>query len=243
MSVSEEDYELILKYLNGSLNHQEMRQFKKLRSTSVAFAREVANANSVLLALNVEGNESRTREMGRLARMLEEDLEESKHVGWILLGVLSILASLGLVLFFNLSHGYLPDSSGTFDKYYKEFSVVISEDYSVNDHGINLYMAGRYREAIPFLKILSLESSYKISTLYLANAYIKVGDFNRAEEALLSLRISDGNWYLSQHKYWYLALVHLKKGNTDKSIEILSQLVSGGGMYARQSLELLDLLK
>lgn len=243
MSVSEQDYELILKYLNDDLNNHEMRQFKKLRNTSEAFAREVENADGALYTLKVKSKVERVHHVEKVMQFFEEDSDGTKPFVWILMGVAVLIATVGIVVFFSLSQAYYPDSLHTFDVYYREFPVPITDDRSLDDLGVNLYVAGRYREAIPHLETLAVDPTRRIAKIYLANAYIKVNDFRSAELTLLSLRISDRSWHLSQHKYWYLALIYLKKGEDSRAVDIFQKLASAGGVYARQAAELAEQLR
>ncbi|MEL7148861.1 MAG: tetratricopeptide repeat protein [Bacteroidota bacterium] len=241
MAVSEENYQLILKYLNDDLNNQEMRQFKKLKHMSADFAREVANADAAPSALNSSIRNTRIHN-GDLIESWEESTEFNRPFGWVLLALFAIVASLGALFLFNLSEPYDTDTLLVFDTYFEEFPVSVTTDDVMSDKGINLYIAGKYSEAIPFLRDLAVDPKHPVASLYLANAYIKVDDFTNAELTLESLLVDEETWYLAQHKYWYLGLIYTRQNRIALAIEVFRKLSFGGGLYARRSAEIVDLI-
>ena len=116
-----------------------------------------------------------------------------------------------------------------FESAEKDFQTALNLDDKdpeiSNNYGWFLCQSGKAKESIPYFQRAIKNSLYQtpeIAYLNVGTCYIKINDFDLAEEAIRkSLRFSQGN----PRALFQLAIISYKRGNLDAAKELLKNVV------------------
>jgi lipopolysaccharide biosynthesis regulator YciM len=126
-----------------------------------------------------------------------------------------------------------------------------SQDVTQLDQQINrslsLALAGNSEQATDILSRLMSESLTDIQKIRIRfNLGILAyndGEFDRSLDLFTEINelgVPGTADYIYENTQWYVANIHLKQGNFDRSEKLLSQLASGSGIHATKAEELLS---
>jgi tetratricopeptide (TPR) repeat protein len=161
--------------------------------------------------------------------------------------IISAIAAAAIIILFAivLTPNEKPVPGELFADYYKPFERVTfvqrNADGSVDRrvvNGIKAYNDGNYTEATDMLSALVDKGEYSaIACFYNGLAQMESSRYNRAIEQFEYLL---SNYYVyGQEATWYMALCHLKTGNTAKTKALLRELSKEKGIYREKSVNLL----
>ncbi|MGB3467841.1 MAG: hypothetical protein WBA74_21320 [Cyclobacteriaceae bacterium] len=217
MEENEKYIALLIGHLEKRLDETERKEFDKLLSSSEDFRKELLAYSSVDAALKANGRLKR-REMIKDTFAAFDEKQKPKQDRTITmqrsLGIAASIVGLvvaGIVLFSNQQRS----SGEIYVQYYEVFPIDggnVRNSDDLPSEGLDLYMKGRYIEAIPYLEELIERDSSTINSIYLANAYMNSDQFAKAEVNLKNVDTGQQNTVLSRYRKWYLTLTLLEKG-------------------------------
>ncbi len=217
MNLSQQDSDLIDKYLQQKLSKEEVEFFQQ-RMTDDVFAEEVALREQIKAGLTVEARSELRRQMNVWdASESQKVVPLSGHYRWAIAA--TILVLLGLVFYLFRTTGN--DAEALFLSYYKQYPNLVdpivkgeeSAEYSISQ----LYELGRYEAVIDHVELDSLR------LFYLALAQLEMGDFEASIDLLKDL--SDKNDYrFHDAAEWYLALAYLRTGDAAAAETLLDSI-------------------
>lgn len=217
------EYELIEAKLDGTLTAEQMQVFRDLESQDPDWSLKVEEVKT--LRQDLESYLLKTE----LDKIHKETFpgKNPKTVSlprWI--GVAA--ASIALILVGWLGYETLFDSptEKLFEAYYETDPGLITAmsgtaSYEF-DRGMVDFKEGKYREALQRWEPLLNEKPNGDTLLYfVAMANLELGKYVQSQELLQELLEEDPSEFAEDGR-WYLALIYLKNGETDKAKSLLS---------------------
>ena len=110
-------------------------------------------------------------------------------------------------------------------------------DITIKVKAYEAYDAGNYTEAASLFEKSLLEKDEAITRLCLANAYMSLNEFNKAETTLIHL-LKEHTDLLTQTK-WYLALTYVKQNKVERARATLWE-ISDSSTYGEKAKNLLN---
>jgi len=252
MSISEEEFQLIVKYVEKDLSEHEQILFDKSLDTSPEFKEEVRVMEG--LVAGVYAN-VRTNEFEDIKNAFEKFEEEDKKAetsptkkGKVInlyktIGIAASLTLILLVSYFVFFQSKV-DHQEVYLSFYEPYPAYnLRSDGENENQGILNYRLNLYEKAIPFLiDALASENNQRYQLL-LANAYMNTGAYDKANNILKSLAMDDRDKIMQQNASWYIGLLYLKTGRIEEAKSEFSKLISNGNSYKNQAINILNELE
>ncbi len=250
MSVTEEQLELIIKYIDQDLNEDEHKLFKDHKQHSDKFRQELEKTE--LLKAGIQAVE-KAAEIDRIKSIFREFDQEKKvvpvqklsHSKITLYGIAATIALIAAMTYVLIWQSESNDPASIYAAYYDPFPAD-SETRSdqANKKAMQYYEAARYEEAIPLLKEEMNNTDNLFSPVYLANAYLQTGEPEKAIEVLQPIveKTSKEKSYSTQFYQWYLGLAYLKSNREPEAGNVFRILARMEGIYGDKSREILKRL-
>jgi len=249
MSITEEQNQLIVKYIDQTLDNEERILFETNLQISESFRIELERTEVLKAGLKAV---EKAEEIEQIRKAFDEfDTESDNRIvmkptnkRFISLGLAASFSLIACFIYFVWLKPNTINSGDIYQTYYQTFPAD-SETRSGKSiaQAMNLYEAEKYEEAIPFLREKLKDSDNQMLPVYLANAYLQI---DQAENALKVLKARTdtlaGNSYSLQYYRWYLGLSYLKIEKTEKALVVFRELAKEKGIYQEKSIEILDKL-
>lgn len=233
------NYELIEDYLNGFLDEATSANIRKLL-TEDETARSIAKG---ILTLKQNFDEKETN--AYLDQIHQIHLETIRRyarpaktwIYWKIAAAILIVMASSFIIFTNSSPSIQEIVENELKKPYP-----ISQNLRGNDsnivEGLKLYANGSYQEATSLLERDS--SAQGIFARGLSHFYI--GNYQEAAKYLQHQTLDNSRF--REQSRWFLSIAYLQLDNTNKTIEILNEIVSTKTHYKRnEAQQLLTLLR
>lgn len=248
MPISEDDINLIEKYLDQACSQEERERFESLLKND-SFKEELKLQMSVIEGIRefhkTELKDSLKQELLKQRDELRNKQVREKARRNLLLAVaasVTVFLIASLLLFFTGRERQTTDE--LFMVYYKPYPG-ISSTRGASDEGSNLakesfqyYSEGEYRQAASGLEQLIEEDNPQFDAdnvkLMLGNCYLNLGQTHKALAIFMDLERSAGK-IVKQHARWYAALTLLKAGESDQSLMMLDSISESGSLYSEKA--------
>lgn len=240
----------ITRYINGELNDREedllWEEFLKNHDYYQLFETEL-NLTDLYRNKNFR--------IGKSDRPNQVNESKRSYTAWYVSVAAVILLSSILYIFsfqsetepssYALSKIELTQMLGS-DIFRDESQDVTQLDQQIN-RSLSLALAGNSEQATDILSRLMSESLTDIQKIRIRfNLGILAyndGEFDRSLDLFTEINelgVPGTADYIYENTQWYVANIHLKQGNFDRSEKLLSQLASGSGIHATKAEELLS---
>jgi len=251
MPISEQEEELIVKFLNDNLSAEELSEFNALKEGKKAstFKNEL-NAYKELHASLKAHNKVLFKEEIKdvFAEMEKRNKTEKKskivYLNYYLAAGVAAAVVLFMVFFVpNWLEGNQLTNEQLFAKYYKVLPVGNTVGIEVEGAvGIKLYKEGAYQEAKAPLRQLEEEGEYKIAAIYLGISFMELGDLKGASDQFTEVITNPNDPFYQQYARWYLALIALKNRENDNAKLLLQTIIENDELYKQEADKLLNSL-
>ncbi|WP_298548627.1 hypothetical protein [uncultured Aquimarina sp.] len=238
MERTQELFEKIEGYLTQTLSKEEVLAFEKEMAEDSELKRELEKQRELHKVLSDKDTLDFKEKLQKISAEIKKEQSRSNTYFsyWKIAASIIIILGVGTLLWNNLNK--TNNFSDLYASYYKPYPV---EDVTRGDTTneweeiVKNYSEGNYDSVISKLeKTNSFITSERIR-LYLGNSYLNTG---KEREALLQFEmISDASRY-RETANWYRALTHLKLGETNKSLEILKEIINYNGIYKEKAMQL-----
>ena len=252
--------DLIEKYLERSLDVDEIRRFEEKLENDEAFVRELNDME--LLISGIKKAASLTSMDDKLDRFekslkVDEDVEEDaktvyfddsrtkRHV-WVVAASIALIFVLSVSL---LNTGQIHSSRKLYAEYYAPFEYfgtnrsIENEEADNWKNALHFYDNGKYQEALDrFNQIIGNNKelvNHPEHSLYKGNALMEL---NRHDEAIriFESMISEDNGMTVQAR-WYLAMCYLFTNNSKKALPLLEEIAKlKASSYSQDAQTILD---
>lgn len=251
MSVTEQQYELIIKYIDRNLNEKEQELFDSYFKNHEEFRVELEQTEVLTAGLKAV---EKANEIDRIKGLFDEFDAEIENQPLRLLNrrslvisgiAASILFIAALIFFFNEGRPS-NDTLAIYQSFYEVFPAPTeSRSGPEGETAMRYYEAGEYSKAILLLVQPGNDSDSLLRQLYLANCYLQTGQTENAISVLrnASIELDKETSFTGQFYRWYLGLAYLKSGNKQDATDIFTSIAKEKGIYQEKSIRILKLLK
>jgi hypothetical protein len=215
-------------HFSEALTPEEQEQFQKMMENDPSLKKEVEGIRSLDLQLKGVAYDQMVEEVSRWDKAHHNAGGQSKYYRY-----LAIAASIAAVfLFFNIFSGQNSEEK-IFSSYYSPYENMITS--RSNDTGEQLREAMEAYDREDFTQASVLLQQYlatnpdnKGAKLYLAISQMETGATGSATQNLSGII---GDSLFGQQAQWYLALFHLRAGDTREAEAVLKQIGSDEDHY------------
>ncbi len=249
-------HETIEAYLNGDLKGADLSDFETRLQSDQELAFQVSMFRDIDSAVNdkpVLNFQKLVEEQGNIF-FQENDQEKTivKKINWrnyLIAAATFILFAAAIFIIKNQSSSHL-SGQDLFAQHFESYELNESlrssnEDVNIFDEGVNKYRAKAYNESTDiFLQLVNNDSTDMTATFCLAQSSLNQvpQNFTLAKVQLEKI-ISDGRSIYVPASKWYLALILLKQEDLDSTHQLLLELKTEEGNYAKKARELADQIK
>ena len=244
-------FEKIEKYLNKELSGEEQQKMEELIAQDSALKKEVSLHRDLSAFLSdtkgieLEGKLSLIG--AEYAAKYKQNKQSRRWTAW--------MAAASLL--FVLAFGWWYNQSGVNSEqlFAAHYETYISDELERSnstalsnpmERGLDAYIKEDYKAAVRELEGAiqaadAPDNSHATILFHLAMSSFELQSYEAAKDYLNQLvGLKEGTY--TQQAYWYLALIHLKEGNVERSEHFLQQLlsISAKGKYAQQARQLLE---
>lgn len=242
MALSENDIEIIEKYLDQDLSPEELVIFETKLSVP-EFVAELELQKTALVALKAKDKASLKEELKQLHLKVKENQETPSPKSFSI----KYWAAAAVFLLFAVAIGfYLNQQRSTQELYmayyqpYPADPMIRGSDTNLFNEAMNAYRSKNYPNSIQkFEETLQQHQDSVRLHLFLGNSYLNQGQFELAEKSF-KVAAQSQDVFIKQHAQWYLALTYLKDKETASAIETLNRLVVVQGIYKKEAQLLLE---
>ncbi|MDW3210928.1 MAG: hypothetical protein R8N23_13720 [Reichenbachiella sp.] len=238
---SDQDIELIEKYLDNSLSHEERTQLEKRIEQSDEFERQIKYAELAISDIKSEQEKRVKKELLEIFEDSKKGIEEKTKLRKF--SLLAAVISLILCSIFVLDRDSGNIHQTLFMEYYDEYPArPIFRDLNQKDKlskAIQAYERGQYQGALPFLlEQFSRESDHNLA-IYIGNCFLAQDDM---DEAIKFFKLAEQSPQadIRANAKWYLALSYLKSAKTDDCKKVLTGIIDQKQLYFKEAQELLN---
>ncbi len=227
------------RYVNGSMSAEEVDVFEQRMRENVALAEEVHLHRDVLAGMNHYFNLD-------LKKKLQEEEERLKKkpinfYKWV--GIAASIILVAVVAYFLLFTGQT-NPQQLYAQYYQPYPNIVNptqrSDNSTENQGLRAYEAGKYDEALQVFNRQMAEGEEEAYQLFYAGiASLHTGN----EDDAVSYFQEVIDWQdptFTNPAQWYLALTHLKTGETQAAVRIFEEIKASGNDYSRRAADILS---
>lgn len=239
MKRSQEVFEEIESYLNGTLSSEATKAFEARVAENEALRKELALHKSLHAELGTPKELEFRALLNRISEAQAPQAQKSKFP-WKIAASIALLVGAS-VFFYLQTQG---NDGSLFKEYYSPYAV---EDQlrgtkdNQHDAALKTYAAGDYKKAVVQLSdLLEQKPNDAHLRLYYGNCLLNL---DRVEEAILIFKSFDADNPRYEHAQWYLAMAHLKNGDSATTKTALDNVVTYDGIYKQQAIALLRALE
>jgi len=144
-------------------------------------------------------------------------------------------------------HYCTPDYKKLFSEYYAHFNIenasgLVRSDTEIKTQAFNYYIKNDFKSAIqPFLKILEVTPQNVEIQFLLAQCYIEIENYKKAELLLSNLLKKNVHFYTDDSK-WYLALIKIRENDKKEALKLLAA-INTDSPYFSDAINLIDKIK
>lgn len=244
-----EKEELIQAYVHGTLNDTETAAFEKELSTNLDLRNAVLDYKNIHESIKLAERENLKKRLQQLN--LEEEIvkPQKKTIVRRLRPYLLPLAAASVIgIIFLVNDGFSSNNTDLYNDYYTSYPNTLqpitrsTADTNIETKAFVAYESGDYKKAtVLFKEILANKIDPDIK-FYYSMSLINSGNEKKALPLLNQLK-KDSTLYVPQ-TYWYAALLELKKGNNQRSKELIDSLqLFNADFKTKEILELKKQLK
>ncbi len=221
MTLGDSDIDLIQKQLAGELSAEEQEQFDARKKESEVFAEAWQYQRQVLSTFRADKQKALKDELKHLFDDVERSANRRISRSWLWTAA-SFLAFVGVWAALN----WTSPSSTLLDRYYQPYparEVVRGQmDSDPSAQVMGWYSKGEYARVVEVLGGPPFDAEpIEGQDLYLGNAYLSMGEGEKAIEALTL--IAPGDKYY-QDALWYTALAYLSLEDETRTLEVLARM-------------------
>ncbi len=221
MTLSDNDIDLIEKQLTGELSVEEQEQFDARKKDSEVFAEAWQHQRQILSTFKADQQKALKDELKHLFDDVERPGTRHLSRNWLWTAA-SFLAFVGVWAALN----WTSPSSTLLDKYYQPYPareiVRGHTDPGASAEIMRWYSKGDYARVVEVLEGPPFDAEpIEGQDLYLGNAYLSMGEGEKAIEVLAL--IAPGDQYY-QDALWYMALAYLSLEDKTKALEVLARM-------------------
>lgn len=249
------DMELTERFLSGTLTEKEKEKFAQRFDTDKEFNQLVQDMDQLIDGIRQSGNKTTIEEKIRtLKSFAKEDSGEkekgktislfkrriSSQARYLIAASLLLFAAAVFVVVQQLKFVPQPD---LYAKYFEPFDSPGSGLTRSGTNGVSIkaeayeaYDAGNYTKAAELFEQSLAQQDEAIVNLCLANSYMALNEFEKAEAILFHLLKAHTD-LVTQTK-WYLALTYLKQNKQEKARATLWE-ISDSSTYGEKAKRLL----
>lgn len=246
MRVPEEQFELIVKYVDADLQESEKESFEELVISSEPFRRELMEVEMIIESIKAIGHQQNVQRVKNIIHKLDAEKSTKKRKSRIIPIRLGIAASITLLTFFSyfISRSSSTGTKSIFKSYYEPYpSVRLFRNEVETSKGMQLYGSQQYKEAIPLLEAeRDQQKNDKLLELYIANSYMMTGRYAESEKILKNSKAKTAETLIDQYIYWYLGLTLLQMEKKEEAATVFQKLSVDGGIYEMESKAILESL-
>lgn len=246
MSISEEQYQLIVKHIDQTLSDQEQQQFDLQVTESEAFRKELEQMQVLIAGVKAVEKAEEIAHIKDAFATFDQERKPVQKRSRRKLFQLGVAASVILMvcLAYFLRYAAAPDPVAIYDHYYEVFPASAETRSGKRSlEALRSYENGQYKAAIPLMEALVQDSIDAVFPIYLANAYLQVDDPENAILVLEKGYSASDTAYSTQYYRWYLGLAWLKAGDQRRAREVFTRLSQQEGIYRQESKEILEQLR
>ena len=253
MGQEERDLELVSDYLYDRLNDMERLAFERRLREDESFKVFYEEIKLMIKGIGSYGRRENLQKVQLLEEVLSKGSEDLPRSGsrklfyWMAAAVFALVVVSSVFLL----QPSRPSALALFESYYDPYPNVFEpiergaeeEHPSLKKKAFIAYENSRFNEASGFFETLlstTDETGRDIALLYLGICYIELG---QELEALDCLGKIGEKGVLHNQGQWYMALVFMKRNETDNAKMILEELEkTGESYYSGRAQEILDQL-
>ena len=238
--MTDEDYLLIEKKIDGMLTAEEARAFDQRQAEDEEFAEAYALQQSAIDTLRREHPQRLKAEMRAIHEEMKAERRQQRHPQrpYAIAAVVALLL-VATALFFFLR---TPSSQDLYAEYYHPYRATVvgrGTSPAQKSQAEQLYSEGRFAEAIPLLQTLVADTASGRWRLILGNAYLQIDSTAQAIAQFERVTASHETDY-QPYARWYIAMSYLKANDATAAKEILLSLVNQPGPFRSKAQQLLN---
>lgn len=245
MNIPEEQFQLIVKYIDADLAADEQPLFNELMLSSEAFRKELIQVELIISSIKAIGHAENVKRVKNIIKRYDLQEREKKRKKRRLPIRIGIAASVSLILIFaylGINHQAADSREAIYQAYFEVYPVssTFRNDSQLSE-GLALYQQKEYEAAIPLLqKEAELSKDNQQAAIYLANAYLMTDQFEMAEEVLQGLHISEHKNLSDQNIMWFLGMAQLRLNKQEEAALQFRKLVNTEGYYSEDAKVILE---
>ncbi len=239
-------FELIEKYIDGSLTSEESNSLEQLITSDSAFSKEYQlrlEVNKAIMEKNIMKFRDNLNMIYNEHRSLPGVVRLLFVRNWHLVSAsVAILVIIGGFLISRLNNS---SADRIFDKYYssenaiymtRSSELVVDAELSI---ALEKFQNNEYGEAINLLAMLE---DNVVAQYYLGLSYMETDQFTEAKESFQFILDQSNNLFIEQAK-WYQALCLLKLDNKEAATELFTSILNDDSLYNENATDILRRLK
>jgi tetratricopeptide (TPR) repeat protein len=242
MALSENDIELIEKYLDQVLTDEEKILFDNLMISSKEFVSQLELAKSTVSALREKHNTKIKDDLKTIyqATKSEKPHKTDKKFYWMAAAILILTLSPALYWYF------VPNTSN--QELYMAHYEVYPASPNVRGEGstttlasaMEYYRNADYKRALDlFMEYHEANTQFDQILLYIGNCYLNLDETNKAIVYFKKGQKSD-DAIIKKTSSWYLALCYLNTEQLDKCQDLLNMIIYENELYAKEAKVLIN---
>ena len=252
----EKNHDDLERYLQGTMSDVEQKAFEQQLEKDATLAEELATHRDVLAGIQLDGSQALKERLRRVETELANEKEprrmnprEEKRRP--LMTWLAVAASLLAMVF--LGYLMLPGSGpeDLYVAYYQPYPNLINpaqrslevREETVLERAMRAYDGQQYMQALALFEQGNVASASDPGyTFYYAASYLGLNQEQQAIPLLEQVAQRTESLFY-RPALWYLALAHLKRGDTATALPYLREVATSEGDYTREAQELLKELE
>lgn len=248
MKIPEEQFELIVKYVDADLQEAERESFNELMLSSEPFRKELLEVEMIIASIKAIAHKQNVQRVKNIIRKLDEDKKTKRHKKLrtpARLGIAASITLLALFTYLGINRSNPVDKSSIFQTYYEPYPS--GRNFRNNakvSKGLEYYGNRQYEKAIPILETeMKDPGASELIELYIANSYLMTGRFAEAEKVLKSAGVTEAGTLTNQYMLWYLGLTLIQLEKEEEAKEQFRKLSQKGGIYEQEAKAILEVLE
>ncbi|MEQ9405060.1 MAG: hypothetical protein RIM99_15830 [Cyclobacteriaceae bacterium] len=239
--LSDQDFDLIQKFLDFSLTKEEEELFHSKQKSSEDFAHQVSFQREVLV-LFVTIEKAKQKEKMLVDYKKFSSVPNSSKFIPVWFGYAAAASLIFALTYFFILRFETKSNEELFLSYFEPYDgvVITRGEESSFGQGLRAYSDQNYEEALRAFSETDVDSTnYSLLNLLRGNCYLELGNIELGLEFLLLIP-EDENNLLTSAAEWYSALAYLKKDEIEKSKILLGSLIDSQSVYSTKAAELLS---
>ncbi|MEL6562751.1 MAG: hypothetical protein AAFQ94_31570 [Bacteroidota bacterium] len=248
MRVPEEQFELIVKYVDADLQESEKESFNELVISSEPFRKELLEVEMIVASIKAIGRQQNVKRVQNIIQKVDSKKETKRRRNrrlTVRLGIAASITLLTIFSFFSINRSNLTGVKSIYESYYEPYpSARLFRNEAETSKGMQLYGSQQYEQAIPYLEAeRKQQEGNQLLELYIANSYMMSGRFAESEKILNNTKATAAETLIDQYIYWYLGLTLLQMDKESEAMIQFRELAKEGGIYEKEATAILKALK